>query len=74
MVDDRQIGCVFDFYGNQTKEVWTDINSMQEKMKTQKYRFILVLNRDSVKGVGVYANGNDRDCYLRYKVLNGRRR
>lgn len=70
VVDDSQIGCVFDFYGDQTREAWVNINSMPEEMKTQKYRFILVLNRDSVKGVGVYSKGNSRDSYLRYKRLN----
>ena len=70
VVDDSQIGCVFDFYGDQTREAWGGLNSMPEEMKTQKYRFILVLNRDSVKGCGTYQNGYDKDCYLIHKRLN----
>lgn len=70
VVDDSQIGCVFDFYGDRSVEAWRDINSMSEEMKTQKYRFILVLNRDSVKGCGTYRNGYDKDCYLSHKRLN----
>lgn len=70
VVNDSQIGCVFDFFGDQTREAWVNIDSMSEEMKTQKYRFILVLNRDSVKGVGVYGKGNGRDSYLQYKSLN----
>ena len=73
VVDDRQIRCVFDFYGNQTREAWGGINSMPEEMKTQKYRFILVLNRDSVKGVGTNAKGDDRDCYLCYRAIRNNR-
>lgn len=63
VVDDKYNGCVWDFYGDQTREIWTDIKFMQEEIKKQKYRFILVLNRDSVKGVGVYQNGDDRNSY-----------
>lgn len=70
VVDDSQIGCVFDFFGDQTREAWVNIESMSEEMKTQKYRFILVLNGDSVKGVGVYSKGNSRDSYLQYKSVN----
>jgi len=69
VVDDSQIGCVFDFYGDQTRAAWDGMNSMPDEMKTQKYRFILVLNRDSVKGVGGYTKGNNRDCYLRYRTM-----
>jgi len=69
VVDDRHFGCVFDFCGDQTREIWTDKKFIQDEMKTQKYRFILVLNRDSVKGVGVYQNGNDRNSYLQYKKM-----
>lgn len=70
VVDDSQIGCVFDFLGDQTKEIWTDIKFMQDEMKNQKYRFILVLNRDSVKGCGTYQRGYDKNCYLLHKRLN----
>lgn len=73
VVDDRQIGFVFDFYGDQTREIWTDIKFMQDEMKNQKYRFILVLNRDSVKGVGAYSRGNDRNSYLQYKAMKENR-
>lgn len=73
VVDDRQIGCVFDFCGNQTREIWTDIKFMRDEMKNQKYRFILVLNRDSVKGVGGYQDGNDRNRYLWYKAIRENR-
>lgn len=70
VVDDRQIGCVFDFWCDQTREVWinTDLD-IQKEYKIQKYRFILVLNRDSVKGVGVYSKGNDKSSYLWYKSM-----
>lgn len=37
VVDDSQIGCVFDFYGDQTAEAWGGISSMPEEIKTQKY-------------------------------------
>lgn len=74
VVDDREIGLVFDSYGDQTREIWTDIKFMQEEIKNQKYRFILVLNRDSVKGIGAYSRGNDRNSYLTYKALNKNRR
>lgn len=74
IVDDRQIGCVFDFLGNQTKKVWIEIMSIPEEMKAQKYRFILVLNRDSVKGVGGYTNGHSREVYLSYKALHKHKR
>lgn len=60
--------------GDQTREIWTDIKFMQDEMKTQKYRFILVLNGDSVKGVGVYQKGNDRNSYLQYKAMKENRR
>lgn len=70
IVDDKQFGCVWDTYNcDQTREIWTDIKFMQEEIKKQKYRFILVLNRDSVKGVGVYQKGNDRNSYLQYKAM-----
>lgn len=69
VVDDSQIGCVFDFYGDQTRDCYLSIRSIPEEMKNQKYRLILVLNRDSVKGVGGCAEGNDRACYLRYKAM-----
>ncbi len=74
VVDDSQIGCVFDFYGDQTREAWGGINSMPDEMKTQKYRFILVLNRDSVKGVGAYQDGNDRNSYLWHKTMKENRK
>lgn len=74
IVDDKQIGCVFDSLGDQTREVWTEIKSMPDEMKAQKYRFILVLNKDSVKGVGGYTKGNDREAYLSYKALNKNKR
>lgn len=74
VVDDRQFGCVWDTYNkDQTREIWTDIKFMQDKMKNQKYRFILVLNRDSIKGVGAYQNGNDRNSYLQYKAMKENR-
>lgn len=73
VVDDRQIGCVWDFYGEQTKEAWSDMRFLQDEIKNQKYRFILVLNRDSVKGVGGYAKGNDRGSYLWYKTMKENR-
>lgn len=73
VVDDSQIGCVFDFYGDKTREIWSDIKFMKEEMKNQKYRFILVLNRDSVKGCGAYQRGYDKNCYLLHKRLNCRR-
>lgn len=70
VVDDGQTGCVHDYWGDQTREVWTDARAIQDEIKTQKYRFILVLNRDSVKGVGAYQGGNDRNSYLWYKRVN----
>lgn len=73
VVDDSQIGCVFDFYGDQTREIWTDIKFMKDEIKKQKYRFILFLNRDSVKGCGTYQKGYDKNCYLLHKRLNCRR-
>ena len=72
-VNDRQIGCVWDMYGDQTREVWTNTNYMPDDMKNQKYRFILVLNRDSVKGEGSYSGGNDRNSYLWHKRMNTRK-
>lgn len=69
VVDDGQIGCIHDYWGDQTREAWTDARAIQDEIKTQKYRFILVLNRDSVKGVGAYQGGNDRNSYLWYKRM-----
>lgn len=70
VVDDRQFGCVFDFWGDQTKEVWTNTDlDIPEEYKTQKYRFILILNRDSVKGVGIYSKGNSKNDYLWHKSM-----
>lgn len=69
-VNDKYVGCVFDTCGDQTREIWTNIKCMQEGMKNQKYRFILVLNRDSVKGEGCYSDGNDRNSYLWHKWMN----
>ena len=63
IVNDNQIGCVFDSLGDQTREVWTEIESIPDEMKVQKYRVILVLNRDSVKGVGGYTNGYGREAF-----------
>ena len=74
VVDDSQLGCVWDCYGKQTREAWSDKKFIQNEIKNQKYRFILVLNRDSVKGVGAYSRGNDRNSYLTYKALNKNRR
>ncbi len=65
---------IWDSYCDQTREIWTDIKFMQDEMKTQKYRFILVLNEDSVKGVGVYQKGNDRNSYLQYKTMKENRK
>lgn len=65
---------VHDSCGKQTREIWTDVSFMQDEIKNQKYRFILVLNGDSVKGVGAYSRGNDRNSYLTYKALNKNRR
>lgn len=73
VVGDKYIGCVFDFLGDQTREIWTDIKFMQDEIKNQKYRFILVLNRDSVKGIGVYQNGDDRNSYLWHKAMKENR-
>lgn len=70
VVDDKYTGCVFDFLGDQTKEYYISIDSIPEDMRSQKYRFILILNRDSVKGCGTYQEGYDRDCYLTHKRLN----
>lgn len=69
VVDDREIGYVHDYWGDQTREAWTDARAIQDEIKTQKYRFILVLNRDSVKGVGAYQGGNGRNSYLWYKRM-----
>lgn len=64
----------FDCFGNTTtKQIWTDISQMKQDMRSQKYRFILVLNRDSVKGVGYYSKGNDRNSYLWHKRMNTRK-
>lgn len=73
-VVDGQHRLIWDQYGEQTREMWTDKKFIQDEMKNQKYRFILVLNEDSVKGVGVYNRGNDRNSYLTYKALNKNRR
>lgn len=69
-VYDDTFGCVFDFWGDQTREVWPDMEFLQNEYKTQRYRFILVLNRDSVKGIGAFSNGNKRDSYLQHKNIN----
>lgn len=74
VVDDSQFGCVWDCYGKQTREVWSDKKFIQDEIKNQKCRFILVLNRDSVKGISAYSRGNDRNSYLTYKALNKNRR
>lgn len=74
VVDDSQFGCVWDCYGKQTREVWSDKRFIQDEIKNQKYRFILVLNGDFVKGIGAYSRGNDRNSYLTYKALNKNRR
>jgi len=67
VADDRRCGY-------QTKEIWTDKKFIQDEMKTQKYRFILVLNENSVRGVGVYQKGNDRNSYLQYKAMKESRK
>lgn len=73
-VNDKYHTGIWDSYGEQTREVWTDISYMQDEMKRQKYRFILVLNENSVRGVGIFRNGDDRNSYLRYKALKQNRR
>lgn len=65
---------VWDQCGEQTIEMWTDKKFIRDEIKNQKYRFILVLNEDSVKGVGAYSRGNDRNSYLTYKAINKNKR
>lgn len=69
VVDDREAGCIHDYWGEQTREIWTNERAIQDEIKEQRYRFILVLNRDSIKGVGAFQNGNDRNSYLWYKEM-----
>lgn len=69
VVDDIEIGCIHDYWGDQTREVWTNERAIQDEIKAQKYRFILVLNRDFVKGTGIYQKGKDRNSYLWYKQM-----
>ena len=72
-VCDEYFGCVFPMFGDRTVASWTDTSYMHDDMRNQKYRFILVLNRDSVKGEGAYSDGNDRNSYLWHKRMNIRK-
>ena len=69
VADNTYYGRVWDRCCKQTREIYTDIKFMPEEMKIQKYRFILVLNQDSINGIGVYSSGNNRDSYLIYKRM-----
>ena len=62
-------GCIQNYWGSQTREIWSDVEHMQEEMRTQKYRFILVLNPDSIRGEGVFFHGESRYKYLWYKQI-----
>lgn len=70
VTDNKHFGRVWDRCCDQTREIYTDIKFMPEEMRKQKYRFILVLNPDSIKGIGVYSKGNSRDSYLMYKRMS----
>lgn len=69
-VRDNCVECVLDVLGDQTRESWTSTAEMEDDMKKQKYRFILILNRDSVKGEGYYSKGDSRASYLQHKSIN----
>ena len=62
-------GCIQNYRGSQTREIWSDVEHMQEEMRTQKYRFILVLNPDSIRGEGAFFHGESRYKYLWYKQM-----
>ena len=68
-VKGNTIGCIQNYCGSQTREIWSDIEHMQEEMRIQKYRFILVLNPDSIRGEGAFSHGECRDRYLWYKQM-----
>ena len=74
VVADNSVPSVPDYYGKQTKAVYSNVSFIPEEMRTQKYRFILVHNPDAVRGIGGFATGDDRNCYLFYKAISMRKR
>lgn len=67
-VEGNQIGYM-DYWGDHTREAWINEKDIQDEIKAQRYRFILVFNKDSVKGTGIYQKGEDRNSYLWYKQM-----
>jgi len=72
VVDDTHL-IVWNKCSDQTREIYTDIKFMPEEMRTQKYRFIFVLNPDAIKGTGAFSKGYSRDSYLIYKRMSNRK-
>ena len=73
VVKDKRLNW-WDRCSDQTREIYTDIKFMPEEMRTQKYRFIFVMNPDAVKGIGAFSDGFGRDSYLMYKNMGKRTR
>lgn len=63
---------IFDFCCDKTKDAYGSINSIPNEIKQQKYRFIPVFSTDSIKGIGVYSKGFNRNCYIAYRNMLSR--